>query len=106
MLIRIFLFGLLFCNAIAFAAAKHTDNNVKTQPAAEAITSSVNINTADVKELQKIKGIGAKRAQMIIDYRNKNGKFKSADDLTKVKGISSKRFSKLQKNNPGVIAVK
>ena len=47
----------------------------------------VNINTASKEELTTIKGIGEKRAQEIIDYRKKNGDFKSVDDLEKVPGI-------------------
>lgn len=47
----------------------------------------VNINTATKEELTSLKGIGEKRAQEIIDYRKKNGDFKSVDDLEKVPGI-------------------
>jgi competence protein ComEA len=47
----------------------------------------VNINTATKEELTSIKGIGEKRAQEIIDYRKKNGNFKSVDELEKVPGV-------------------
>jgi competence protein ComEA len=47
----------------------------------------VNINTATKEELTSIKGVGEKRAQEIIDYRKKNGNFKSIDDLEKVPGV-------------------
>ena len=49
--------------------------------------AAVNINTATKEELMTVKGIGEKRAQEIIDYRKKNGNFKSVDDLEKVPGI-------------------
>lgn len=49
--------------------------------------AAVNINTATKEELTSIKGIGDKRAQEIINYRKKNGDFKSVDDLEKVPGI-------------------
>jgi len=49
--------------------------------------AAVNINTAKKEELTSLKGIGEKRAQDIIDYRTKNGPFKSVDDLQKVPGI-------------------
>jgi len=49
--------------------------------------AAVNVNTATKEELTSIKGIGEKRAQEIIDYRKKNGNFKSVDDLGKVPGI-------------------
>ena len=47
----------------------------------------VNINTATKEELTSLKGVGDKRAQEIIDYRKKNGNFKSIDELEKVPGI-------------------
>jgi competence protein ComEA len=47
----------------------------------------VNINTATKEELTSIQGVGEKRAQEIIDYRKKNGNFKSIDDLEKVPGV-------------------
>jgi len=51
----------------------------------------VNINTADAKTLAKeLDGIGPAKAQAIVDYRQKNGTFKNADDLLKVEGIGAK----------------
>jgi competence protein ComEA len=48
----------------------------------------VNINTADAKTLAKeLDGIGPAKAQAIVEYRQKNGSFKSAEDLLKVEGI-------------------
>src|SRR6266513_5466955 len=49
--------------------------------------AAVNINTASKEELTSLKGVGDKRAQEIINYRKKNGDFKSVDDLEKVPGI-------------------
>ena len=53
--------------------------------------NQVNINTADVQTLTtELKGVGEKKAQAIIDYRDEHGPFKSATDLTAVKGIGNK----------------
>jgi competence protein ComEA len=50
--------------------------------------AQVNINTADAVTLaRELKGVGIKRAQAIVDYRQKHGPFKSADELGLVKGI-------------------
>lgn len=48
----------------------------------------VNINTADVVTLaDSLDGIGESKARAIVEYREKNGAFKSADELVNVKGI-------------------
>ncbi len=57
--------------------------------------ASVDINTATVKELTTLKGIGKKKAEAIIVYR-KTHCFKSADELTKVKGIGKKLLQKTE----------
>lgn len=59
-------------------------------------TEKVNINTADQAGLQKITGIGAKKAQDIIDYRKEHGKFKSVEELGKVSGFGEKTLAKLK----------
>ena len=48
----------------------------------------VNINTASAEEIaQALYGIGRNKARAIVDYRKQHGRFKSLDELTKVKGI-------------------
>ncbi|MDE6918411.1 MAG: ComEA family DNA-binding protein, partial [Lachnospiraceae bacterium] len=56
----------------------------------------VNINTATVTELTTVSGIGASRAQAIVDYRERNGRFGSIDDIKKVDGIKDGLFSKIK----------
>ena len=48
---------------------------------------AININTADKATLMSIKGVGEKRAEAIIAYREQNGPFKSVDDLAGVSGV-------------------
>ena len=57
---------------------------------------SVNINTATVTELTSLKGIGDAKAQAIISHREKNGAFKSVDDLRAVAGIGDKLVEQLR----------
>lgn len=57
--------------------------------------NSVNINTASASEIQdKLVGIGAKKAQAIVDYRMKNGNFASVEQLTEVSGIGKATLDK------------
>lgn len=59
----------------------------------------VDINTADAKAISKVmKGVGIKKAEAIVAYREKNGEFKSIDELSKVKGIGKKTVTKNRSN--------
>ncbi|WP_125707070.1 helix-hairpin-helix domain-containing protein [Lacticaseibacillus porcinae] len=55
----------------------------------------VNLNTATSEELQTLSGVGPKKAEDIIAYRDANGGFQSIDDLKSVSGIGDKTFEKL-----------
>jgi competence protein ComEA len=60
---------------------------------------SVDINTADAATLAEgLNGVGIKKAQAIVDYRQKHGAFKSTNDLAKVKGISAVLIEKNKDN--------
>ncbi|WP_321158514.1 helix-hairpin-helix domain-containing protein, partial [Providencia stuartii] len=58
-----------------------------TTVAAKQESGKVDINTATLAELTNLKGIGDKKAQAIVDYREKQGKFTSVDQLVDVNGI-------------------
>ncbi len=59
--------------------------------ASAASAGPVNVNSADARTLaRELQGVGASKAQAIVAHREKNGPYRSADDLAKVKGIGTK----------------
>ena len=61
------------------------------------IAAPVNINTADAKTIgESLSGIGLKKAEAIVKYREAKGEFKSAEDLVNVDGIGQKTVEKIK----------
>jgi len=56
--------------------------------------ASIDINSADAKTLESLDGIGPAKAHAIVEYREKNGPFKSVDELEKVSGIGKATLEK------------
>lgn len=72
-------------------------NHYLARPSTKAqgiVGQKININTADLKQLQQLSGVGEKKAQAILQYREQNGKFKTIADLQNVKGIGPKLLEK------------
>ena len=62
----------------------------------KAITSKININTASLNELILLPGIGEKKAQAIVKYREEIGGFKTKDEIKDVKGIGDSIYKKIK----------
>ena len=58
--------------------------------------AAVNINSATKEQLESLNGVGPVKAQAIIDYRKKNGSFKTLEDVKKVDGIGEVTFEKIK----------
>ena len=56
----------------------------------------VNINKANVEELDSIRGIGPLLAQRIVDFRQANGRFEHLEDVIRVPGIGQAKFEKIK----------
>ena len=56
----------------------------------------ININKANIEELESIPGVGPSMAQKIINYRIENGNFKTIEDLKNVSGIGDKKFESMK----------
>lgn len=59
-------------------------------------TSKININTDSKEKLMTISGIGSSKADAIIEYRTKNGNFKTTEDIMNVSGISKTIYDKIK----------
>jgi len=82
-----------FADRIASRLALAAVLLVAALPAAAAPKgNTVNINSADAAQLALLPRVGPSVAQRIVDYRKKNGPFKSSDDLMLVQGIGEKTY--------------
>jgi len=67
--------------------------------APDAIAGPVDVNSADARTIAKeLQGVGLAKAEAIVSYREKNGPFKTADDLAKVKGLGKKLVDRNKAN--------
>lgn len=74
-----------------------SDQNNQTQNMAQASDTKVNVNTANAKELMKVKGLSSSKAKSIIAYRKKHGDFKSLDELKDIKGFKKLSDEQMKK---------
>ena len=64
---------------------------------AVVVAGPVNVNTADARTIsEELKGIGLSKAKAIVEYRQKHGPFKRAEDLSLVKGIGEKTVNAIK----------
>jgi len=92
-------------------AAEAAGVGAENGKAAQAITQDVsvtadgkiNINRASAAELDELPGIGAAKAKAIVAEREKNGPFRSVDDLLRVKGIGPKLLEKMK---PSIVVIR
>lgn len=85
-------------SSLAFAAESPTVKAPTVKTEVVATQEAININTADVQELTKLKGIGEKKAEAIIAWRTENGNFKTVDQLLEVKGIGEATLAANREN--------
>jgi competence ComEA-like helix-hairpin-helix protein len=74
---------------LVFCAVTHAEKTPPSKP--------IDLNVANIKELQELPGVGAVTAQKIIDLRQKSGRFHRVEDLLAVRGISQKKLDAMRK---------
>ena len=95
LVIAAFFFGGLSMIAAEKASAGQPKATLKLQDQAQPAVM-VNVNKATAEELIKVRGIGPVMAKRIIEHRDKNGTFKSIDDLTQVQGIGGNKLQRIR----------
>jgi competence protein ComEA len=81
---------------LAFALSGGVASAAEKAQKAQAPAGKVNINTANAAQLAELPGVGEKLAARIVEHRQKEGAFKSTQELMNVKGIGEKNLQKLE----------
>lgn len=82
--------------AASSPSASASASSVSSSASGAASGDLINLNTATASDLQKLNGIGEKKAEQIIAYRQEKGSFKSIDELKEVSGIGDKTFAAIK----------
>lgn len=93
-----FLLSCLFALSISYPAYCQTHSVNKSQALQQkqqVMQQKVNINTATVEQLKQLPGIGQRKAEAIISYREQHGTFATIQDLGNVKGIGKRMMQRL-----------
>ena len=84
----------LVLSVSAFAAPDHKQQT--SQSSALQPVVKVDINKANLEDIEGIRGIGPALAERVIAYRNEHGKFKTPEELMNVKGIGQAKFDRIK----------
>jgi competence ComEA-like helix-hairpin-helix protein len=76
-------------------------NAVKVHRQGTHQSSLISINHSSAAQLAQLKGLGVKKAQAIVHYRQSHGSFKNIDDLVNVKGVGLALLKKIKRKNTG-----
>ena len=75
--------------------SRPTQQSGSRQAAAKTVQGDkISLNQANVQQLQSLNGVGEKKALAIVEYREKNGGFKTVEEITNIKGIGPKLLEK------------
>lgn len=86
----------LFLLGLLVSCASKTADFKPALPDTPASTDTININTANESELQRLPAIGPKTAAKIVEHRRVYGKFQSPAELMLVEGIGEKQYLRIE----------
>lgn len=93
--------AILFAALLMIAGAVSAVAEESSADSAQMAAITVNVNSASAEELaEKLDGVGAARAEMIVKYRDEHGPFTSAEQLLEIKGIGT---ATLEKNRSRIL---
>jgi competence protein ComEA len=81
---------------VVIASPLFAQRTAKPPVAAVVSTEIVNLNSATVAEIASLPGIGPKTADLVVQYRTKNGPFKKIEEIMNVRGVGEKSFLKIK----------
>ena len=87
--------AILAACAVMPTQAASTALTANTASMSQAVDAKIDINKADAGQLTALPGVGVKKAEEIVKYRELNGNFNSVDELVNVKGIGVKMVAKI-----------
>ena len=110
---KILIVLIAFFNSFARADQIVWETPVKVRPffpqqinQVQYVPAKIDLNTATKEELMRLYGIGAKKAEAILAYRQQHGPFTKLTDLSKIKGISPKTATKIIEKNKETLEIK
>ena len=77
-------------------APLNADAQRGTKPPAAPSTTVINLNSATAVQLADLPGIGARTAELVVQYRVKNGPFKKIEEIMNVRGVGEKSFLRIK----------
>lgn len=89
-------FALVFVVAIMCGGEWPLEAQRAAKPPMAMSTEVVNLNNASVAQIAALPGIGPKTADLVVQYRQKNGPFKKIEEIMNVRGIGEKSFLRIK----------
>jgi competence protein ComEA len=90
--------ALVVAIALVFIASPLLAQRATKPPVAATVVSTevVNLNSATAAQIASLPGIGPKTADLVVQYRQKNGPFKKIEEIMNVRGVGEKSFLKIK----------